>query len=83
VKEVLRKLLKKRLQQPHLPGSELHRDLRHCYKIKLRQQGYRLVYHVQDDVLVVLVWRWPSGRTWRPTARHCSACCQAAEALSR
>ena len=55
MKEVLRKLLKKRLQQPHLPGSELHRDLRHCYKIKLRQQGYRLVYQVQDDVLVVLV----------------------------
>lgn len=55
VKEVLHKLLKKRLQQPHLPGSELHRDLRHCYKIKLRQQGYRLVYQVQDDVLVVLV----------------------------
>ena len=54
-KEVLRKLLKKRLQQPHLPGSELHRDLRHCYKIKLRQQGYRLVYQVQDEVLVVLV----------------------------
>ena len=55
VKEVLCKLLKKRLQPPHLPGSELHRDLRHCYKVKLRQQGCRLVYQVQDDVLVVLV----------------------------
>lgn len=55
VKEVLRKALKKRLDQPHLPGSELHRDLQGCYKIKLRQQGYRLVYSVEDDVLVVLV----------------------------
>lgn len=55
IKETLRKALKKRLLQPHLPGSELHGDLRHCYKIKLRKQGYRLVYLVEDDVLVVLV----------------------------
>ena len=55
VKEVLRRALKKRLDQPHLPGSELHGNLRNCYKIKLRQQGYRLVYSVEDDVLVVLV----------------------------
>lgn len=32
-----------------------HGDLRGCYKIKLRKQGYRLVYLVEDDVLVVLV----------------------------
>lgn len=25
------------------------------YKIKLRKQGYRLVYGVQDDVLIVIV----------------------------
>ena len=55
VKDVLRKALKKRLEQPRLPGSELHGDLQGCYKIKLRQQGYRLVYSVEDDVLVVLV----------------------------
>lgn len=55
VKAVLRKLLKKRLETPRLPGSELHRDLRDCYKIKLRKHGYRLVYLVEDDVLVVLV----------------------------
>jgi mRNA interferase RelE/StbE len=55
VKEVLRKALKKRLTQPHVPGAELHGDLRNCYKIKLRKQGYRLVYCVEDDVLTVLV----------------------------
>jgi len=55
VKEVLKKLLKKRLEQPRLPGAELHGDLRDCYKIKLLKQGYRLVYQVEDDVLVVLV----------------------------
>ena len=55
VKEVLRKALKKRLQQPHTPGAQLSGDLRNCYKIKLRKQGYRLVYSVEDDALVVLV----------------------------
>ncbi|BAN35251.1 RelE/StbE family addiction module toxin [Sulfuricella denitrificans skB26] len=55
IKEVLRKALKKRLEQPRTPGAQLHADLRDCYKIKLRKQGYRLVYSVEDDVLVVLV----------------------------
>jgi mRNA interferase RelE/StbE len=55
VKETLRKLLKKRLVQPHMPGAELHGDLVGCYKIKLLKQGYRLVYVVEDDALVVLV----------------------------
>jgi mRNA interferase RelE/StbE len=55
VKEVLRKALKKRLAQPHVPGAELHGDLRNCYKIKLRKQGYRLVYCVEDEVLIVVV----------------------------
>ncbi|MDA8153624.1 MAG: type II toxin-antitoxin system RelE/ParE family toxin [Acidithiobacillus sp.] len=52
---VARKALKKRLEQPHVPGTRLHGDLANCYKIKLRKQGYRLVYSVEDDVLVVLV----------------------------
>ena len=55
VKEVLRKALKKRLVQPRLPGSELDGSLRDCYKIKLRQKGYRLVYSVDDGAVVVLV----------------------------
>ncbi len=55
VKETFRKLLKKRVLQPHLPGSALKGPLIGCYKIKLRQQGYRLIYTVQDDVITVLV----------------------------
>ena len=38
-----------------MPGAELHGELANCYKIKLRKQGYRLVYQVRDDALVVLV----------------------------
>ena len=55
VKEPLRKLLKKRLDNPHVPGGELHGALAGYYKIKLRKQGYRLVYGVEDDILMVMV----------------------------
>lgn len=55
VRSNFKKLLASRLESPHVPGSELHGPLASCYKIKLRSQGYRLVYTVRDDVLVVLV----------------------------
>ena len=55
IKQALKPLLAKRLQNPHVPGALLHRELAGCYKIKLLKQGYRLVYMVEDDVLVVLV----------------------------
>jgi mRNA interferase RelE/StbE len=55
VKEPLRKLLKKRLDNPHVPGAALHGALAGHYKIKLNKQGYRLVYGVEDDVLIVMV----------------------------
>ncbi len=51
----LKKLLAKRLDNPHVPGGELHGALRGCYKIKLRQQGVRLVYSVEEDHLLVTV----------------------------
>jgi mRNA interferase RelE/StbE len=55
VKEILRKLLKKRLVDPRVPGAELRGELENCYKIKLRKQGYRLIYEVIDNEIVVLV----------------------------
>ena len=55
VKEPLRKLLKKRLDNPHVPGGALHGALAGYYKIKLNKQGIRLVYGVQDDILMVMV----------------------------
>ena len=55
VRQVLKKLLEKRLETPRTPGAELHGELADCYKIKLRKQGYRLVYQVRDAALVVLV----------------------------
>jgi len=51
----LKKLLAKRLDNPRVPGGELHGPLAGCYKIKLRQQGVGLVYCVEDDHLLVTV----------------------------
>lgn len=44
--------LAERLKQPHAPSARL-RGLPHCYKIKLRAAGFRLVYEVDDKVVVV------------------------------
>jgi mRNA interferase RelE/StbE len=55
IKKPLKKLLAKRLEMPHVPGGRLTGDLLGCYKIKLRKQGIRLVYKVEDAKLVVIV----------------------------
>ena len=55
VRANLKKLLAKRLDNPHVPGGELRGPLAGCYKIKLREQGVRLVYFVEDDHLLVTV----------------------------
>lgn len=55
IKEPLRRLLKKRLEAPRVKGAELHGALVDCYKIRLRAQGFRLIYQVQDKHLIVLV----------------------------
>lgn len=55
IQPILKKLLAKRLDNPHVPGGELHGALSSCYKIKLNKQGVRLVYEVEDDKLIVMV----------------------------
>jgi len=39
VRQIFKKLLEKRVDEPRMPGAELHGELRDCYKIKLRKQG--------------------------------------------
>ena len=48
------KKLQERLQYPRVEAARLS-DMPDCYKIKLRAAGYRLVYQVHDDRIVVLV----------------------------
>ena len=48
------KKLKTILEAPHIPANRL-RGSTNRYKIKLRSAGYRLVYEVVEDRLVVIV----------------------------
>lgn len=54
LKGQFKKKLKERLVNPHVLADRLG-GLRNAYKIKLRSAGYRMVYRVQDEVLVVTV----------------------------
>ena len=54
IQSQLKKKLKERLQNPHVPASRLHGFESH-YKIKLRASGYRLVYEILGSEIVVLV----------------------------
>ncbi len=47
------KVLLRRLDNPRIAAAALT-SMPDCYKIKLRSGGFRLVYHVQDDRLVLL-----------------------------
>ena len=53
VKEPMRKLLRKRLDAPHVPGGALHGALEGYYKLK--KHGFGLVYGIEDDALIVVV----------------------------
>ena len=48
------KKLRERLAQPRIRAARLS-ALPDCYKIKLRKSGYRLIYRVDDDRIVVIV----------------------------
>jgi mRNA interferase RelE/StbE len=54
LREQFKAKLRERLARPHVPSARLH-GLPDCYKIKLRAAGYRLVYQVDDKVVVVTV----------------------------
>ncbi|XCN74402.1 MAG: type II toxin-antitoxin system RelE/ParE family toxin [Candidatus Electrothrix aestuarii] len=54
VRSAFAKKLKARLEQPRVQSARLS-GMKDCYKIKLRRIGFRLVYQVRDDELVVSV----------------------------
>lgn len=54
IRDQFKKKLAERLEDPRVPSARLH-NLPDCYKIKLRTVGYRLVYQVDDKVVVVTV----------------------------
>jgi len=47
------KVLLRRLEQPRVPSAALT-AMPDCYKIKLRSTGFRLVYRVHEDTLILM-----------------------------
>ncbi len=54
VRSIFTKKLKERILQPCVKSFRLS-GMKDCYKIKLRRAGFRLVYQVRNEELVVSV----------------------------
>jgi len=54
VQNAFKKKLRERLKEPNIPASRLSGS-KNRYKIKLRQAGFRLVYEVLQQEIIVLV----------------------------
>ena len=54
IQQQFAKKLKKCCENPHIPSAKL-RGMPDCYKIKLRAAGFRLVYQVIDNELIIAV----------------------------
>lgn len=54
IQSQFKKKLKQRLENPKIKSAKLH-GYETLYKIKLKNSGYRLVYSVKDQQIVVLV----------------------------
>lgn len=54
IREQFKRKLTARLEAPRV-ASDCLRTLKDCYKIKLRSAGYRLVYRVREQDVVVAV----------------------------
>lgn len=54
LRDQFKKKLAERLERPRIPADSLH-GMPDCYKIKLKASGYRLVYQVIEERVVVSV----------------------------
>jgi mRNA interferase RelE/StbE len=54
IRDQFAKKLRERLDNPRIDTARLS-DMPDCYKIKLRTAGYRLVYRVNDKIVVIIV----------------------------
>ncbi len=81
IKAQFKKKLKERIEQPRVENFRLS-GMQDCYKIKLRNAGYRLVYQVRDSEVIVsvvavgkreknAVYKAASRRVWPTTLTKC------------
>lgn len=71
VRQQLKKKLATILVNPRIEANRLH-AFPDCYKIKLRSSGYRLVYQVIDQEVVVAVDKREREQVYRKAAERLS-----------
>lgn len=54
VRKLFKKKLAERLENPRVESARLS-GMKNCYKIKLNRAGFRLVYQVKDELLIVSI----------------------------
>jgi mRNA interferase RelE/StbE len=54
IQSQFKKKLAERVEEPIVESSRLN-GMKNCYKIKLRNAGYRLVYQVRENEIVISV----------------------------
>lgn len=55
IRKQFKKKLEKLIENPIVESLRLHGDLHGFFKIKLRASGYRLVYQVIEDEIIIFV----------------------------
>jgi len=69
IREQFKKKLAERLERPRVESAQLS-GMPDCYKIKLKNAGYRLVYQVDDNCITVMLWQSESGKTLSSTGQQ-------------
>ncbi|EON3357537.1 type II toxin-antitoxin system RelE/ParE family toxin [Yersinia enterocolitica] len=55
IREQFKKKLRKLQENPYIESARLHGDLAGCFKIQLRASGFRLIYQVIDEEIVIWI----------------------------
>ncbi|HHG4073832.1 TPA: type II toxin-antitoxin system RelE/ParE family toxin [Escherichia coli] len=53
IRDQFKKKIRKLQHNPYTGATRLHGDLAGCFKIKLRASGFRLIYKVIDEEIVI------------------------------
>ena len=72
LKDHFSRKLEERLNNPRVRSAALH-GMKDCYKIKLRDAGYRLIYQVFDKtvtVMVISIGKRDGGDAYREAERR-------------
>ncbi len=54
IRHPFKKKLEERVGNPRVPASQLN-GFQNAYKIKLRSVGYRLIYEVDDEFIIIYI----------------------------